>query len=368
MKNDSKEKNGSIEFLRFFFCMFVLLFHMEKYVLGEIPLDGTLQFRFFVHGSIGVEFFFLLTGLLLARHVDNIRRKKIKESLGEETTKYVLKKYKSIFPYHIIGFIIIFILSIITYEYTFTESFMALIDSIPGILLIQMTGFMGTVFNHIEWYLSSMLIGIAIIYPFLRKYYDTFMKYVAPLVALLILGYLYFETGKLTGVMKWMTIGYKGTIRGIAELLLGVYGYYLANELSKLKKLPNKSKILLTIIEILLYISITVFAVITFKSRFEFYALLAIYILLIISYSGITYSNKIFNNKFIYFLGKLSLPIYVTQLSAIVFVNNYLVKFSSEIKMLSIFGITMLLALITMFIGDILKKKIDSIDLKKYCK
>ena len=367
MKKSSNQKNGNIEFLRFFFCMFVLLFHIEKYVLGEIPLDGTLQFRFFVHGSIGVEFFFLLTGLLMARHVDNIRKKKNKESLGEETSKYVIKKYKSIFPYHIIGFIIIFILSIIVEKYTVTESFMALIDSIPSILLIQMTGFKGIVFNHIEWYLSSMLIGIAIIYPFLKKYYDSFVKYVAPLVALLVLGYLYFETGRLTGVMNWMVIGYKGTIRGIAELLLGIYGYYLCSELSKLKKLPKKSKVMLTIGEALLYIAIIIFAVITFKSRFEFYALIAIYVLLIISYSGITYTKKIFNNKFIYFLGRLSLPIYVTQLSAIIFVNNYLVNYSSEIKMISIFCITIILSLITMFIGDILKRKIDKIDLKKYC-
>ena len=52
MKNDSKKKNGSIEFLRFFFCLIILFFHIEKYVLGEIPLDGTLKFRLFLHGSI----------------------------------------------------------------------------------------------------------------------------------------------------------------------------------------------------------------------------------------------------------------------------------------------------------------------------
>lgn len=367
MKKSCIEKNGNIEFLRFFFCLIILFFHMEKYVLGEIPLDGTLKFRLFLHGSIGVEFFFLLSGLLLARHVDNIRKKKTKESIGEETSKYVVKKYKSIFPYHIIGFIIIFILSILVNKYTFTESFMALIDSIPGVLLIQMTGFMGTVFNHIEWYLSSMLIGIAIIYPFLRKYYDTFVKYVAQLVALLILGYLYFETGKLTGVMKWMVIGYKGTIRGIAELLLGIFGYYLGTELSKLKKLPKKSKVIITLIEFLLYISIIIFSIISFTSKYEFYALFAIYVLLIISYSGITYSRNMFNNKLVYFLGRLSLPIYVTQLSSIIFVNNYLINYSNEVKMIFIFVITIMLALITMVIGDILKKRIDKIDLKKYC-
>ena len=90
--------------------------------------------------------------------------------------------------------------------------------------------------------------------------------------------------------------------------------------------------------------------------------------LLIISYSGITYFRNMFNNKLVYFLGRLSLPIYVTQLSSIIFVNNYLIKYSNEVKMISIFIITVVLALITMFIGDILKKKIDSIDLKKYCK
>ena len=339
---------------------------MYKYVMGETPL-GNLTFRFFVHGAIGVEFFFLLSGLLMARHVDNLRKKKTKESLGEETSKYVFKKYMSVFPYHILGFILIFILTLVVENKSITDSLVLLVESIPGVLLIQMTGFKGVVLNHIEWYISSLLLGIAVIYPFLRKYYDTFVKYVAPLIAILILGYLYFETGKLTGVMKWMGIGYKGTIRGIAELLLGVYGYYLGTELSKLKKLPKSGKIILTIFEGLLYISISLFVVMTFANRFEFYALIAIYLLLIISYSGITYSSKLFNNKFVYYLGKLSLPIYVTQLSAIIFVNNFMSSYSNSIKMIFIFVITIVLSFVVMTLGDKLKKRLDSIDLKKYC-
>lgn len=366
MKKNVMQKNGSVEFLRFLFCMFVLFFHMYKYIIGESPLGAPLSFKFFAHGAIGVEFFFLLSGLLMARHVDSIRKKKNKESLGEETSKYVFKKFMSVFPYHIIAFIIIFILTCVFSHKSITDVIVLLVESIPGIFLIQMSGFKGFVLNHIEWYLSSLLIGIAIVYPLLRKYYDTFIKYVAPLIALLIIGYLYYETGKLTGVMKWMGLGYKGTIRGIAELLLGIYGYYLGTELSKLKKLPNAGKVLLTILEGLLIIAILIFANVTFGSKFEFYALIVIFILLILSYSGITYSGKLFNNKVVYFLGKLSLPIYVSQLSALLIVENLCGSYSIKAQMILMFVITIVLSLITMFMGDTLNKKIKSIDLKKY--
>ena len=93
--------------------------------MGETPL-GNLTFRFFVHGAIGVEFFFLLSGLLMARHVDNLRKKKTKESLGEETSKYVFKKYMSVFPYHILGFILIFILTLVVENKSITDSLVLL--------------------------------------------------------------------------------------------------------------------------------------------------------------------------------------------------------------------------------------------------
>ena len=47
-------RNGKIELLRFIFCMAVLLFHCEKYVLGEPSLEDGYHLSLFCHGSMGV--------------------------------------------------------------------------------------------------------------------------------------------------------------------------------------------------------------------------------------------------------------------------------------------------------------------------
>ena len=60
------QKNGGIELLRFLFCLIVLLFHEQKYLLGEASLKHGVRLAFFPHGSIGVEFFFVLSGALMA--------------------------------------------------------------------------------------------------------------------------------------------------------------------------------------------------------------------------------------------------------------------------------------------------------------
>lgn len=57
---NEKKKNGTIEFLRFVFCISVLMYHVGKYTLGSISLNGNIHLAFFPHGSIGVEFFFLV--------------------------------------------------------------------------------------------------------------------------------------------------------------------------------------------------------------------------------------------------------------------------------------------------------------------
>lgn len=63
------KKNGKIEFYRFIFCIAILLFHMQKYLLGEASLTNGIHFALFPHGAMGVEFFFLLSGFLMAKSV-----------------------------------------------------------------------------------------------------------------------------------------------------------------------------------------------------------------------------------------------------------------------------------------------------------
>ena len=81
-KELSRGKNGKIEFFRFVFSIYVVLFHIEKGFSGLPKYGKTVDFSFFAHGSISVEFFFLVSGFLMAKSI----YKKI--STAEEPYKF----------------------------------------------------------------------------------------------------------------------------------------------------------------------------------------------------------------------------------------------------------------------------------------
>ena len=67
-----KQKNGSVEFLRFLFTSIIIFFHINLDLWDQkkvIAVIGDAPVTFFNHGNIGVEFFFLVTGWLMAKTI-----------------------------------------------------------------------------------------------------------------------------------------------------------------------------------------------------------------------------------------------------------------------------------------------------------
>ena len=96
-KREAVKKSGTIEFYRLIFAVTVLLFHSGAFVKkGE---------AIFVNGWIGVEFFFIVTGFLMAQTARNTLEY---GSVGEASEKYILKKiggfWLPFFISEIIGF------------------------------------------------------------------------------------------------------------------------------------------------------------------------------------------------------------------------------------------------------------------------
>lgn len=211
--------------------------------------------------------------------------------------------------------------------------------------------------NHLEWYLSCMLIATAIIYPFLKRYYDVFSRYAAPLIALLILGYIYHDSKYLTGVMNWMGLSYKGMFRAIAEMLLGIWSFELSSYIRRHKH-TKKERILYSLVEILCFICTCGYMLLTMRREYEIFALMACLILITIAFSDISYTDKFFQNKLCLVLGKLSLPIYLSQLAAIYLIQSYFMDLQAIPAVLLGVTITLIIALIVMVLGDRLAKYI----------
>lgn len=350
------KRNGKIELLRFIFSIGVLCFHVQKYVSAEILPSSPIRFDFFTHGAMGVEFFFIVSGYLMASSVFYTKDKDKQLSLGKSTALFMKKKFMGIFPMHCLVFIPVFAATAFSRNWGISECLKKLVDSIPGFFFLQMAGFKGTYINHIEWYLSAMLICMFLIYPLLRKFYKAFTNIIAPLVAILILGYMAHTYGKLTGVMSWEGFFYRGMLRGFSELCLGTVCFEICRHLKEIKA-NKKTKILFTVAEIILWLLSFVLIMTTVSYYYEFHTLICISAATTITFSGLGYGSTLFDNKLFIYLGKLSLPIYLSQLILIELVPAYLGYLPTNVQMLIAIAGTLIISVGLLHLTELITRK-----------
>lgn len=345
-----KKRNGTIDVLRFLFCFGILMFHIEKYIFGEPSFKNGIHLGLFPHGAIGVEFFFLVTGWLMAKSICSRKKANSEKKLSSETGEFIKRKYLSILPYSVVATLFVFIVNCFVNNWGWQKIIIKFVESIPNFALVQMTGISYYNPNNITWYLSSMMIAICILYPLAYKFYDTFVKLIIPIGGALILGIMFVEFGKsLTGVMTWTGVFYKGTLRGIIEIGFGMVSYEVSQYLQSLS-IRKGHKYLLGIVELICYVWVFMFIMLTFPKSYEIMAFAAIWVGVTITFSGVT-KIDILDNKLSEFLGKISLPLYLCQLAAINIVQQFSESFDGYMAVLLVVLLDFIFAALCQFIG-----------------
>ena len=363
MASSSKKRNGTLEFMRFVFCLTILFFHYGKMLLGGVSLKDGVHFGLFPHGAMGVEFFFILTGVFLAHSAEKQSLQSPRKiSIVPDTFRYLGKKYASIFPQHAVAFAVLFgVMVLIHLDMPRWSALERLDAAVPSFFLLQMTGIMGSPLNHIEWYLSAMLIAILIVYPLCRLHFKIFTRYIAPVASVGLFVWMCCEYPSLTGVTRPMYIGqdifiYKGLIRAVAEITLGTFVYSLGKYgLAPLAEKAGKPvRVVLTVVEWMMYVAAVVITLLTLPYGWEYGALAVIFVGVTLSYSGLTYSGELFDNEVSYFLGKITLPVYLSQLAAIYVVDYYMKDNAPGMKVWAAVVLTAVSSAITLLAGNFL--------------
>lgn len=215
------------------------------------------------------------------------------------------KKYTGFLPYHIFACIATIIVCWGKDGFGITK----IISSIPDFLLIGMGGTHNLSEMLHEWYLSAMLIVMFILTPIMMKYRNVYSCYIAPVLTLLIYGYLSNEYKNLNVVYSWNGMVCSGLLRAFADISLGIicFAVYQSGIAEKM------NKALLCVIEVLSYAALFVYAFGNYGSSIEVSIVLIAALGITISFSDKT-SVGFLNNGFVYFLGKLSFPIYLNQI------------------------------------------------------
>ena len=339
------KRNGEIEFWRAVFCMIVFIYH--------ISLDFDSSTTIFKMGQIGVEFFFLISGLFMARSIDMKRNTESKEPLGIESLKFVIKKYVAFFPYHLFVFVAGFIFYIQRFDLHFLDFCEKVLFVIPQFFLVHLSGMISeSKVVSVEWYLSGMLIAMLIMYPLIRKFYDMYDHIIAPLSGLAIMGMSYVKRGTILGAYQWDGITTWGVFRAIFLMNLGCIAYEIAKYITA-KKLTSFSKITLSLLCLFGYMATVFFVNFQLNEKVRYSLVLILMFSVAVSFSGINFYGKIFDNGFCRYIGKLTLPMYLnTNIIRYILVHTGLTELRYRYFLIVAIALNFALSAVLMFVVE----------------
>lgn len=305
-----KRQNGEINFLRFVFAIIVMILHFED----------NYDFKVFECGYISVEFYFMVSGYLMAKRVKKRRERSplTDAEIGSETWSFLGNKIKSFYGYYLMSVVLwLVILQVGLRGASGTQTLNYVMRGMPQLTLT----FMGICHDYTglyvanSWYLSAMVLAMLILYPLLLKKFDTCTKFIFPLVSIFLLGYLYKSYNSICATFQWNGFFYGGLLRGIAEIALGASLFTASEFLTSkhewlIKSKKAAAKWVLTAIKWLCY-GITIIHAygFTFGGAYSVHALFFCAIGVMLSFSEAGY--MIPDNKVTRYLGKISLPVYI---------------------------------------------------------
>ena len=205
-------KNNRIQFWRIVFTYLIVYYHLNT------------VYNDYKSWYIAVEFFFLVSGWLLA---DKFERLKERNELLQYTPgRYVWTKVRSFFPHCCFSFLVAFAVTGICEGYAPHQYMAQFVSHLPEMFLLHSVGlnFSSSFwFNSPVWYISTMLIISFFLWFALRRDEEKTVHFWIPLAVLLIYPYLYRTYGSLTehyqvtdGIMN------SALLRGAAAMGLGV--------------------------------------------------------------------------------------------------------------------------------------------------
>ena len=301
------KRNGNIEILRFIFCLFIVFFHFQRYIK-----NGYVE-----TGYLGVDFFFMLSGIFLGKKLKKDKEQHKKESINETlitSNKYFFSRIFSIYPFYFAATVFFFIIKILFEQFSFISG---LFYCISDFLFLQIFGFPSISYTGTLWFLAALFFSIYVLYPIIRRYYDIYVKYLSLPIILLNIGYIFRTCGSMnTPPFFDNYLLNLGILRAIAMITIGI----LLEELSDMIKATQISKsgiFILTIAEFLSYTFVFLYMIFisknSFSGNFDFIAVGFIGLGLLLTISERSYFYNKFNNHFSLFLGKSSMILFMTH-------------------------------------------------------
>lgn len=295
-----KERNKALDFLKFLFVIIIMIFHGRNLVESGENV-------WFSGGAIGVDFFFLVSGCMMAISAE---KKEPESSLGEDTFHFMKHKILGLCPNFFVAWGIGFVVSHIPWK-SLGKTVSDAIKGIWELLFLNQSGLMGYRVNHVTWYLSAMLLAMLLIYPLLRRYKKTFYYWICPTLFIFLMGFTYQNYKSLFNPSYWNGWILKGLLRAIMDVFGGCLCYQLAHYLQN-KTFTTFGKCFLSLTEWSIYLGIIAYYFKHDGSKYDWTVVLFFIIAVSITISQCSYDNAIFRSPHLFpWLGEYSFSLFL---------------------------------------------------------
>lgn len=204
---------------------------------------------------IGVEFFFIVSGYLLMAKAD-INGK------TESALRYTARRYIRLYPEYLFALVLTWLIKSCTGARGVKGSLLLLLENWEELFMLQCIGLNKYPFiNNITWYISAMLLAGFLIYHCVTCYRDTYIKFILPVLLVVIYSYLYRHNTDLDHYVYtegiWLN---DAVLRGLLDMNVGVAVYMIHEQVKKVNW-TKLSKILMLVGEVFCYGFVVVMAV-----------------------------------------------------------------------------------------------------------
>ena len=295
-----KKRSGNLDLMKFLFSVMIVIYHGKNLATGGPIL--------FPGGSAAVEFFFLVSGVLMARTAS---KTEIQGNLGKDTLAFVKHKISGLMPNYYVAFVIAFIVS----HLGATSLFLLFKDAIYSVwelLLVTGVGLrpIDGLANGAVWYLSAMLLAMFVIWPIMRKCKDLFFYWIAPIAVLLIMGITYQNWTRFGAPSLWTGVCFRGTIRAFMGILLGCIAYKVA-EFIKRQEFTLLSKSIFSLVELVGYMTVFVICMVRHRGTTDWAIVAILAVCVTITFSDATVWADRFRHPVFNRLGVFSYSLYL---------------------------------------------------------
>ncbi len=226
IKSPKSVRNSIIESWRIIYCLVILGFHFFS----------KFEMRPFHAGYLGVEFFFLLSGLGIYRSYVSFLKSRSNFGAGDPAKvsfdsndnaylhqkpafllSYMKKRLIRLYPLYLCSMICMLIVKIITHQVLPSGMIHYMKDCLAEFFMLQCSPLGGEVMIAANWYVASLFWG-SLFWMILLLIFGKAAAYIlAPCAALSLYGYYFATIGKIDVIFS-----YHAFLRGLAGLGLGI--------------------------------------------------------------------------------------------------------------------------------------------------